>query len=881
MRTRLPVLLCAVLFAAIPLSSMTAAPPKVVFRSAKGRTPATPTFEKNVRPILRANCAGCHGATADMKGKLDLRLVRFMLKGGESGPAIVPGQPGKSELLNRVKAGEMPPGKKKLSKQQIATIETWIAAGAKTLRPEPKSIGPGLRITEEERAHWAFQKPEDVPPVKVKHASWPANAVDRYVLARLEGKGLTPSPDASRGTLIRRLYFDLLGLPPTAADIARFEGDRSPDAYTRLVDELLKSPHFGERWARHWLDVARYADTKGYVFTQDRNYRNAYKYRDWVVKSLNEDLPYDRFIIEQLAADRLPKDRQALDAMGFLTLGRRFLNNRNDIIDDRIDVTTRGLMGLTVTCSRCHDHKYDPINTADYYGLYGIFASSREPRKTSDVLFLTDSRNPHDYRILLRGSPRNPGPITPRRFIRVLSPDDQKPYRDGSGRLQLAKAIASPDNPLTARVFVNRVWGHLFGKGMVTTPSDFGTRCDPPSHPKLLDHLAVRFMQDGWSVKKLIRRIVLSRTYRQRSVDRPEARKVDPENSLLWRMNRRRPDFEASRDYVLAAAGRLDLTIGGPAVKLTTQPFSRRRTIYGFVDRQNLPGLFRAFDFASPDTHCPKRFQTSVPQQALFLLNSAFEMEQAAALAARPEVKNAKDDADRVRKLYLAAYGRAPDDGELKIAMEFTAKPQAASVAKRRSGDPVWQYGYGKVDRAKKRVIGFTTLKHWTGSQWQGGSKLPDANVGWVLLNANGGHPGNDAKHAAVRRWTAPRDGFLSISGRLHHPRKEGDGVHALIISSSRGILGEWTAHNQQVDTRVRFVRVRKGDTIDFVTECRSNPTHDGFTWTVRLGAGRRSRGGSGWKSATQFTGPAPRDLTAWERLAQVLLISNEFQFVD
>lgn len=839
----------------------------------------TPLFERHIRPIFRIHCVNCHGAEQDKKGKLDVRLVRFLLKGGESGPAIKPGDPRHSNLLDRVTSGEMPPGDKKLSAKDIAMLKRWIAAGAKTVRPEPKSIGPGLRITDEERSHWAFRKPRAAASPVVKLVEWPLTKIDRFILARLEAKGLTPSSPADRATLIRRVYFDLIGLPPTSEKIHRFVSDRSPNAYAGVVDELLRSPHFGERWGRHWLDVARYSDTKGYVFREDRNYPEAWKYRDWVVKSFNDDLPYNEFIMQQLAADRLPESKRVYHAMGFLTLGRRFLNNRHDIIDDRIDVTTRGLMGLTVTCARCHDHKYDPIGTRDYYGMYGIFASSDEPKNAPSTLRLVDARRPRDTRIFLRGNPRNRGPVVPRQFLRVLSAENQKPFRDGSGRLQLARAIADESNPLTARVFVNRVWSHLFGKGLVRTPSDFGTRSDPPTHPRLLDDLAVRFMKDNWSVKSLIRGIVLSRTYRQQSLDRPAARAIDPENNLLWRMNRRRLDFEASRDYLLAATGQLDRTIGGPPVKLTTAPYTKRRTLYGHVDRQNLPGLFRTFDFASPDTHCPKRHQTSVPQQALFLLNGDFVMAQAVQVVARRDVQQANSDAERVRRLYRAIYGRGPTAAELRIATAFIAKSSKRSSTVTNAGSP-WQYGWGKVDRGRKRLAAFHPLTHWTGKQWQGGTKLPDAKIGWVLLNANGGHPGNDANHSAVRRWIAPRDGHVAVRGRLHHPRKEGDGVRCLVISSRHGIVGEWTAHNKQFDTRTRPFTVRKGDTVDFVTECITNPTHDGFTWKVTLSAGRR-RGGPRFDSVAQFHGPAARELNRWERLAHVLLISNEFQFVD
>jgi hypothetical protein len=454
-------------------------------------------------------------------------------------------------------------------------------------------------------AHWAFQPPVLVDPPAVQAADWPRTDIDRFVLASLEQHGLTPSPLADRRAQLRRLHYDLTGLPPSADELAAFAA-ADDQAYAAAVDRLLESPQFGERWGRHWLDVARYADTKGYVFQEDRNYPHAYTYRDWVIQAFNQDMPYDQFILAQLAADHLD-DPSAKPATGFLTLGRRFINNRHDIIDDRIDVMTRGLMGLTVSCARCHDHKYDPIPTADYYALYGVFASSHEPGSEAAPLLLVDADQPYDPVIFVRGSPGNRGDRVPRRFLSCLSEGEPQPFERGSGRWEMAQAIANGANPLTARVWVNRVWLRLFGEGLVTTPSDFGTRSDPPSHPELLDWLACRLVQQGWSTKWLIRQIVLSNVYRQASDYRADCAAVDPENRLLWRMNRRRLDLEALRDSLLVAAGRLDTAMGGPSVELTQEPFPVRRTVYGFVERQNLPAMFRTFDFAGPDTHSPKR----------------------------------------------------------------------------------------------------------------------------------------------------------------------------------------------------------------------------------------------------------------------------------
>jgi hypothetical protein len=407
------------------------------------------------------------------------------------------------------------------------------------------------------------------------------------------------------------------------------------------------------------------------VFTEDRNYPMAYKYRDWVIGAFNQDMPFDRFVVAQLAADKLD-DPSAAPAMGFLTLGRRFLNNKHDINDDRIDLITRGLMGLTTACARCHDHKFDPIPTADYYALYGVLASSKEVTPEDEPPMLEDAKRPVDQVVFLRGQPGNNGPHVSRHFLSCLVDGEPQPFTKGSGRLELAQAIASRGNPLTARVWVNRVWGHLFGRGLVGTPSDFGTRGDPPTHPELLDWLACTFMDDGWSTKDLIRRIVMSNAYRQASDACDDALAVDPENLLLWRMNRRRLDLEAFRDSLLNVAGRLDLTMGGPSVQLTEAPFPARRAVYGFIERQNLPAFFRTFDFANPNAHTPSRPQTASPQQALFLLNSPLVREQAHALAER--TAGSSDDAKRVRALYRFALGRDPTGEETHDVLGFLAE---------------------------------------------------------------------------------------------------------------------------------------------------------------------------------------------------------------
>jgi hypothetical protein len=847
-------------------------------------------FEKHIRPALVDHCYECHAATAKtLQGGLRLDSREAILAGGDSGAAVVPGKPDESLLIESVLYGEdsfqMPPAGK-LPDAIIKNLQQWIRMGAPA--PADEVVATAKEGVDDEAAarHWAF-----VPPVKpagppVQDSDWPRDEIDRFVLARLEKAGLTPSDEADRRTLIRRLHFDLVGLPPSYEEVAGFLDDSSEDAAEQLVDQLLASPHFGERWARHWLDVARYADTKGYVFREERSYGSAYTYRDWVIQALNEDMPYDRFLVEQIAADRLiaAGEQATAAAMGFLTLGRRFLNRQPDIIDDRIDVLCRGTMALTVGCARCHDHKYDPVPMADYYSLYGVFASSTEPRNHVIPVGLQDAYQPVTPRIFIRGNPRNPGDPVPRRFLRVVAGEDRQPFQHGSGRLEMARAIASPENPLTARVMVNRVWGHLFGRGLVDTPSDFGRRSDPPSHPQLLDYLAVTFVEDGWSVKRLIRRIVLSRVYRQASLGRPQCREVDPDNRLLWRMNRRRADFETMRDSLLVAAGQLDRTIGGRSVKLNERPFPTRRTLYGFVDRQNLPGEMRAFDFANPDAHAAKRHETTVPQQALFLMNSPFVMQQAEHLAKRAEAKDAEDPAAAVHRLYRFALARDPDDEELSEACRFVQTELPADKQQDAAVALTWQYGYGHYDEGPTPAgrVAFQRLPHFTGTAWQGGPKLPDPRIGWVTLNAAGGHPGDDQQHAAIRRWTSPVDGTATIQGELNHPGDQGDGVRARVISSRLGVAGEWIAKQEKKPTRAEKMEVRRGDTIDLMVDCRTSPSFDGFTWTVEL---RSESAGTGevirWQSSAGFRGPAPNQLSPWARLAQVLLMSNEFMFVD
>lgn len=665
-------------------------------------------FETHIRPVLVEHCYQCHSADAKIvQGGLRLDTAEAMLKGGDSGELFVPGDSEDSLLMAVLnwEQYEMPPSGK-LPDTTIQHFKNWIEMGAPDPRLESTTDLENQPL--DPASHWAFQPVQKTePPPFLKNQlndsdTWPVTEIDRFVLSSLQQANLKPNPLAEPRVLLRRLHFVLTGLSPTYEQYAAFETLSKQtifEAYRQTVEQLMNTPEFGQRWGRHWLDVARYADTKGYVFQEDRNYYQAYRYRDWVIDSFNSDLPYDQFVIAQLAADQLG-DPTAKPAMGFLTLGRRFINNQQDIIDDRIDVTARGLMGLTVACARCHDHKYDPISIDEYYSLYGVFASSYEPKpeikddenkemdtgqdrsasqegestatvSADDWLTLRDSDQPSQPVVFIRGNPHNPGHEVARQFLQILSSDQPQPFLRGSGRQELAEAIASPDNPLTARVWVNRVWMHLMGEGLVATPSDFGTRGDLPSHPELLDWLTYRFIQQGWSTKWLIKEIILSRTFAQSSQGNPVAIQTDPENRLLWRMNRRRLDWETLRDNLLLAAGDLDLSLGGAAVELNSPPFTRRRTVYGFIDRQNLPGPFRTFDFANPDTHVPKRPYTVVPQQALFLMNSPFAMEQAIHLESQIEKGKPMSDQEKIGAMFRQVHGRQPEPAELELALEF------------------------------------------------------------------------------------------------------------------------------------------------------------------------------------------------------------------
>jgi hypothetical protein len=496
-------------------------------------------------------------------------------------------------------------------------------------------------------------------------------------------------------------------------------------------------------------------------------------------------------------------------------------------------------------------------------------------------LILVDPPQPVDPVIFQGGDPGKTGESVPRQFLGFLAGKGRQPFAEGTGRLALASAVASADNPLTARVLVNRVWAWHMGQGLVRTPSDFGLRSEPPSHPELLDYLAARFIREGWSLKKLHRWIMLSYAYQQRSAPRDIAAQTDPENRLLWRMNRRRLEFEPFRDAMLAVSGRLDPALGGPPVDLLRTPFSRRRTLYGLTERGKLNSTLRVFDAANPKLHSPERYETIVPQQALFLLNSPFAAHQARQFAA--SLNAAPAGPARVDLAFNLAFARPCTPAERDASLQFVAA--AGQPAAAADEQETFFYGWGEVDPRTLRVLAFTRFPHFTGDAWQSGLELPDGRHGWVSLTAAGGHPGPDQARAAIRRWRAPAAGSLAISGLLEHAAiGEGDGIRGRIISSRHGVLGTWLAAGEEVETSVSPVRVRPGDQIDFVVDCRENDGSDGFNWRVTLRLADAAGQTRVWNSAEEFTGP-PVDqepsLSPWEKLAQVLLMSNEFAFID
>jgi hypothetical protein len=697
-------------------------------------------FEKNVRPVLAGQCFKCHDAKKQ-RGKLRLDSRAAVLSGGDRGPAMVPGAPEKSLLLRAISHADeelkMPPSGK-LPKEAIAALTEWVKLGA----PWPgasaaaRPAGDEMIITDRDRSHWAFQPIRRPPLPDVTDAEWARNPIDAFVLARLEGKKLRPNPQASPRQLIRRLCYDLAGLPPTPEEVEAFAADPSPEAYEALVDRLLASPHYGEKWGRHWLDLVRFAETNSYE--RDNPKPNAWRYRDYVIRSFNADKPYDRFLREQLAGDELPDaDVDAVIATGFYRLGiwddepTDREQARYDGLDDIVTTTGQVFLGLTVDCARCHNHKIDPIPQQDYYRLLAFFQNinhfnnggptdemqvttdeagrpilgplgfvrsklsggRRKPPTTDTVLCVTERGNQApDTFVLRRGNPAVRGEKVEPGFPRVLTtktpllPQPRPGAKTSGRRTVLADWLASAENPLTARVMVNRLWQHHFGRGIVRSPNNFGLQGDRPTHPELLDWLAAEFIASGWRLKPLHRLIVTSNAYRMSSATNAEARAADPTNDLFWRFDMRRLSAEEIRDTILSVGGKLNARMCGPGVYVElpaevlagqSQPGygwgksppeeQNRRSIYIHVKRSLLTPILDGFDIAETDRSSPVRFSTTQPTQALAMLNSDFLNKQAAVLAARLQrEKGTHLISHQVRRALSLAVQRPPQESEIR-----------------------------------------------------------------------------------------------------------------------------------------------------------------------------------------------------------------------
>lgn len=839
-------------------------------------------YNQVIQPLLAQACYDCHSHdSGESAGLLFVDSGAAMAIGGTRGAAIVAGDPAASPLYQALLYDnaelQMPPDRK-LSDDEISHIRQWIAAGA--VAPPTDHDPVGNTAAEASAAgHWGYHPPQATYPHEQR-----GQAIDRLLEQQLQAAGLAFSPPADRRTLLRRVTYDLTGLSPSFDQLEAFAHDLRPSelVYAEAVDRLLQSPQFGERWARYWMDVARYSDTKGYTFQEDREYPEAYRYRDWLIRAFNDDLPYDQFVRKQLAADLQPSTtaeaNDDLPALGFLTLGRRFLNNERDIIDDRLDVVTRGLMGMTVACARCHDHKYDPISAADYYALSGVFLNTHEPGGEPFAHRLEDRDQPRESRVLLRGNPAMPADVVPRRFVSYFAPDETE-FGPGSGRNDLVDHIVDSKNPLTARVMANRIWMHLMGSSLVQSPSDLGTRCPPPHQQALLDQMAVDFQTDGWSIKRAIRRVLMSQAYQQQSLASGAAAQaataIDPNNELYWRMNRRRRDVESMRDALLLASGQLDQQLYGPSLPMDQPPFPTRRTLYAYIDRQELAGFLRNFDMASPEAHSSGRTLTSVPQQGLYFLNSDFVALQATELGIQAAEQAENSDRARAAQwLFRQILGRQPERPELALMMQFLAQP-VDEVAT----DVVWIAGYGTIDPEAAVIKRFEPFPAYQANRWGGSGGVPDDQLGWCHLTPTGGHPGAGNDFATIRRWIAPQDGKISIRGLFKHPASEGDGVRATIVAAGEHNWGQWTAHHSEQATTVDGMVVKKGQTVDFVTDSLGNQNHDSFSWSVQIRYWGEQR--LSFDAQQQFPTPLPEPLDSWQMLAQALLASNELAFID
>lgn len=693
-------------------------------------------FERFVRPVLVEKCVDCHGPD-EQEADFRLDSAGELFQGGASGRVVVPGNADASRLIQLVrgKDGQQMPPDTKLDATMITRLEKWVNDGAIWPGYDGKPLPlteplPATKFTDEQKAFWSLQPLKKITPPDVRDEAWLGNDVDRFILAELEANDIRPAAMAERRTLMRRITYDINGMPPSPQQLNDFINDRSDNAYQKLVDRLLRSPHYGERWGKHWLDVVRYAESAAH--DGNNAYLHAWRYRDYVIQSFNDDKPFDQFVREQLAGDLLPKtgdaktDYEQIVATGFLQVGTKPVVMRDkkqmllDIADEQLHTTGVSFLGLTIGCARCHDHKFDPIPTADYYSLAGIFTSTHImadqvadskwleyelPDPQGDpvkVMAVRDLASPNDLAIHRRGNYRTLGPIVPRRFLQVFSDGDRSEVPAGrSGRLELANWIVNDARALTARVITNRIWQQHFGRGLVASSGDFGFQGERPSHPELLDWLSQKLIDNHWSLKSIHRLILMSSTYRQAHRLNEIAKKADPENRLLWRRPRRRLDAEQFRDAVLAISEQIDLTMGGSefdegygAVDANRELFTvdipdpekfrpfrlPLRTVYLPVIRNVTPEILRLFDTANSHESTSSRSETTVAPQALFLMNSRFIREASLAFANRLLSDVTPGPSDRDKRIQLAfqlAFGRKPTSSEIDDAHDFLGNVEA------------------------------------------------------------------------------------------------------------------------------------------------------------------------------------------------------------
>jgi Protein of unknown function (DUF1553)/Protein of unknown function (DUF1549)/Planctomycete cytochrome C len=847
-------------------------------------------FESHIRPLLVEHCYECHSEeSGESQGGLRLDNAASIQRGGLTGPAVDIREVESSLLVKAVRYDDpnlqMPPTGK-LDDELIRKLEHWISIGAPDPRQGSASESNSSPQDRDPKTHWAFQLPKRTVPPQASTDGLDRDSIDTHARVAALEKGLAVNPIADDATLIRRLYFDLSGLSPTQEQVQEYAESKQLDKYQRMVDELLASPEFGERFGRHWLDVARYADTVGYALAgKERRFKGSERYRDWTIAAMAGDMPYDQMIHHQLAGDRTdPENKMGnLDAMGFLTLGRRFLSDV-DTDDDRIDVITRGLLGLTVSCSRCHDHKFDPIPTTDYYSLFGVLRSSKIPEDGPSPLMMIDQEKPYDERVFIRGQSGNRGDVAPRQFLTALRRPDEQRFSDGSGRLELARRITDSDNPLTARVMVNRLWQILVGSSLVETPSDFGFRTQPPAIPAVLDDLASDF-SNHWSIKRTVRRIVTTKIYQQSSDVNEDSFALDPQNQYLTRSSRRRRDFESLRDSMLQCAGMLDRQMGGQSVEISGLSVASRRTVYAMIDRQDLPALFRTFDFASPDIHSPGRYQTTVPQQSLFLLNHPQTYELATKIADSIRQESGGNMDRQTDLMFQRVLGRRPTSEEMDQTRAFLQTPVAAFVG---PIDPrsLWSYGYSNLSENQHRPTDFHPFELFRDNRHQHAEKFPAENeFGYASITTGGGHTANDTSKAVVRRFTAPVAGKVTVREDFGHQSDQGDGVHFALWMGDRRIHDD-IQKAARANRGPKTYSMKAGETLDFIAYCGRDSSFDSFDWKIKvvlqMPDGRTLSTESDKDFAdTQSIEKKHRGLDRLSQLAQVLLMSNEFAFID